>query len=155
MLSEFLGSMTMRPMRPVSFRPMFFHVLPPSGDWYTPSPVTSISRIAHASPVPAHTMLGELGATARAPIAATSWSSKMGRQFDPPSVDFQMPPEDAPAYHVFGSPGTPDTAATRLPAAGPRKRKLKPSPPPPPRRLCPFATGVSATSASTTQTAAA
>src|SRR5215472_1759802 len=97
MLSAFFGSITIRPILPDSFSPMFFHVFPPSTDWYTPSPVTSMSRIAHASPVPAHTMFGELCATASAPIAATSMLSEIGRQFEPPSVVFHTPPDDAPA----------------------------------------------------------
>ena len=62
-----------------------------------PLPITSLSRMTHASPVPAQTVLGSLGATASAPIAATGWSSKTGAQRLPPSVDFQMPPEAAPA----------------------------------------------------------
>src|SRR5580698_1549934 len=47
----------------------------------------------------------------------------------------------------------PAIAATRLPAAGPRKRKAKPSPPPP-RRLCPFTRELNPASTSAIQTAA-
>ena len=50
------------------------HVLPgrpASVDLYIPLPITSTSRMAHASPVPAHTMLGFDGATASDPMAAT------------------------------------------------------------------------------------
>ena len=81
--------------------------------------------MAQASPVPTQTVFGSEGATARAPIAATCWLSKIGAHLKPPSVDFHTPPEDAPAYQVSGSPGTPATAATRLPTCGPRKRKDK------------------------------
>ncbi len=62
-----------------------------------PSPITSLSRIAQASPVPAHTMLGSDGATASAPIAATGMLSDTGVQWPPPSVVFQTPPDAAPA----------------------------------------------------------
>ena len=57
----------------------------------------SLSRIAQASPVPAHTVFGSDAATASAPMAATGWLSKMGEKVAPLSVDFQMPPDAAPA----------------------------------------------------------
>ena len=57
----------------------------------------SASRIAQASPVPAHTILGSDGDTARAPIACTGWWSKIGVNVWPLSVVFQIPPEAAPA----------------------------------------------------------
>ena len=47
-----------------------------------------MSRIAHASPVPAHTIFGSDGATASAPMAATGSSSKIGAQRLPPSRRF-------------------------------------------------------------------
>ncbi len=62
-----------------------------------PSPITSLGRIAHASPVPAQTIFGSVGATASAPIAATRMPSKIGANVAPPSVDFQTPPDAAPA----------------------------------------------------------
>ena len=62
-----------------------------------PLPMTSLSRITQASPVPAHTVLVSEGATASAPIAATFCLSKIGAQRLPPSLDFQTPPEAAPA----------------------------------------------------------
>src|SRR5438874_840218 len=74
-----------------------FHVAPASVDLYTPSPITSTSRIAQGSPVPAHTMSGLDGASASDPIAMTGWLSKIGVKVLPPSVDFQMPPDAAPA----------------------------------------------------------
>jgi len=55
-----------------------------------------MSRIAHASPVPAHTVDGSDGATASAPMAATGWLSKTGVQRIPPSVVFHTPPDEAP-----------------------------------------------------------
>ena len=48
--------------------------------------MTSLSRIAHASPVPAQITLGSDGATASAPIAATGMLSDTGFQWMPPSV---------------------------------------------------------------------
>ncbi len=62
-----------------------------------PSPITSLSRTAHASPVPAQTTFGSEGATARAPIAATGMLSDTGCHRRPPSVVFHTPPEAAPA----------------------------------------------------------
>ena len=53
--------------------------------------------MTQASPVPAQTVLGSEGATASAPIAATGCLSKIGAQRLPPSVDFQTPPDAAPA----------------------------------------------------------
>ena len=81
--------------------------------------MTSASRIAHASPVPAHTMFGLDGATASAPIACTAMESKTGLNVAPLSLDFQMPPEAAPRYQTRVSPGTPVTAENRPPPAGP------------------------------------
>ena len=43
-----------------------------------PSPITSLSRIAHASPVPVQTTFGSDGATASAPIAVTGMLSDFG-----------------------------------------------------------------------------
>ena len=83
-------------IRPVSSSPMCVQVLPASTDLYTPSPMTSMSRMAHGSPVPAHTVVGSEGATAKAPIAATGWLSKTGVQFSPASTVFHTPPDAAP-----------------------------------------------------------
>src|SRR5574338_1322891 len=85
--------------------------------------MTSASRIAHASPVPAHTTFGLDGDTASAPIACTDWVSKTGTYVAPLSLDFQTPPDAAPRYHVLGSPTTPAMAAMRPPATGPRNWK--------------------------------
>ena len=49
-----------------------------------------------ASPVPAQTMFGSDGATASEPMDCTGCASKIGVQFTPPSVVFQMPPDAAP-----------------------------------------------------------
>ena len=48
------------------------------------------------SPVPTQTTFGSDGARAMAPIDWAGWSSKIGFQCVPPSVDFQTPPEAAP-----------------------------------------------------------
>src|SRR5487761_2073058 len=83
------------------------HVLPPSVDLYTPSPITSASRMAHASPVPAQTILGSDGATASAPMACTGSLSNTGPKLWPPSTDFHTPPDAEPRYQTAVSPGTP------------------------------------------------
>ena len=59
--------------------------------------MTSLSRIAHASPVPAQTMLESDGATASAPMAVTAKASDTGVHRTPPSVVFHTPPDAAPA----------------------------------------------------------
>src|SRR5437016_6074056 len=84
-----------------------------------PSPTTSASRIAHASPVPAHTIAWLDGATANAPIACTGKLSVTGRKVAPLSLDFHTPPDAAPTYHTRASPGTPVIEANRPPPAGP------------------------------------
>src|SRR5579862_6065766 len=109
----------MRPMRPASGSPMLVHVAPASVDLYTPSPMTSTSRIAHASPVPAHTMFGSDCDTASAPIAIADCLSKIGEKVFPSSVDFHTPPDAAPRYHVRKSPATPAIDAMRPPNEGP------------------------------------
>src|SRR6185437_2235397 len=85
--------------------------------------MTSASRIAHASPVPAHTVPGSDGAVASAPIACTSILSNTGTKVRPLSLDFHTPPDAEPMYHVRGSPATPDTEAMRPPFAGPMYSK--------------------------------
>ena len=62
-----------------------------------PSPIMSMSRIAHASPVPAHTTSGFDCATASAPIACDASSSNVGAHVRPPSAVFHTPPDAAPA----------------------------------------------------------
>jgi hypothetical protein len=49
------------------------------------------------SPVPTQTTLLSDGAIAIAPIDCAGCSSKTGFQWTPASVDFQTPPEAAPA----------------------------------------------------------
>src|SRR6478735_5148655 len=106
-------------MRPVSGSPMCVHVVPESADLYTPSPIRSASRIAHASPVPIQTIDGLEGATAIAPIAWTGKLSEIGRNVAPLSIDFHTPPDAAPRYQTRGLPGTPLIAEMRPPSAGP------------------------------------
>ena len=83
------------------------------------------------SPVPAHTMLGSLAATASEPMDATGSESKMGFQWIPPSVLLKMPPDAAPTYQMFGFPGSPATDVARLPS-GPMYRYLS----------CPYTSGL-------------
>src|SRR5438093_5258291 len=115
----------MRPIRPVSRKPMFVHVAPESVERYTPSPITSASRIAHASPVPAHTIAGLDDELASAPIACTGCLSNTGTKVLTLSMDFQTPPEALPTYQTRGLPGPPTIAAIRPPEAGPMNWKRK------------------------------
>src|SRR4051794_21562243 len=96
----------------------------------------SLSRMAQASPVPAQTVFGSEGARVRAPIACTGCASKIGTKVRPLSVDFQTPPDAAPAEYGLGSPGIAAIAEMRLRTAGPRKRNWRPpgGATPPPRR---------------------
>src|SRR3954466_2212148 len=102
-----------------------------------PSPTMSASRIAHASPVPAHTMFGSDCDVASEPIAWTDCLSNTGTNVLPLSTDFHTPPDAAPRYQVFRSPATPAIEAKRPPAAGPRNwnrnggAALPPRPAPP------------------------
>src|SRR5512140_2769491 len=98
-----------------------------------PSPMTSASRIAHPSPVPAHTVFGSDCDVASDPIACTDCVSNTGTNVLPLSTDFQIPPEAAPRYQIFGSPATPAIDAMRPPAAGPRNWNLGAIGPLPPR----------------------
>src|SRR4051812_17712605 len=98
---------------------MLCQVAPESVDLYTPSPKTSASRIAHASPVPAQTCAWSEVETARAPIACTDMLSEIGAKVAPESLDFHTPPDAAPTYQVLRSPGTPLIDANRPPLAGP------------------------------------
>ncbi len=62
-----------------------------------PSPIMSMSRTAHPSPVPAQTMFGSLCETASAPMACELSLSNVGFHVVPPSLDFHTPPDAAPA----------------------------------------------------------
>ena len=122
-MSALVGLTRIRPMRPVWSSPMCCQVMPASVDLYTPSPITSASRMAHASPVPAHTMFGLDDATASAPMACTGSRSNTGPKLCPPSADFHTPPDAEPRYQMAVSPGTPDSEAMRPPLAGPANWK--------------------------------
>lgn len=78
-------------------RPRRSHVFPAFADRKMPHPMEMWLRM-NVSPVPAQTMLGSEGASAKAPIEATGCSSKIGFQWTPPSVVFQIPPEAAPVH---------------------------------------------------------
>ena len=96
---------------------------PPSVDLYTPSPGSIVLR-EFGSPVPAHTTFVSDGAIANMPNAATSLSSKIGRQVTPLFVDFQSPPPAAATYSVLDGPAIPCTSETRpLKLAGPTFRQ--------------------------------
>src|SRR5690348_13627304 len=90
-----------------------------------PLPIMSLSRITHASPVPAQTVLRPEGATAIAPIACADWPPKLGAQRLPLSVVFQTPPAAPPTEYAVFSLGTPATDAIRFPTAGPTKRNAR------------------------------
>ena len=75
----------------VSSRPRWVQVRPASVDLYTPLPKPTESRSVD-SPVPAYTVSGADGATAKAPIDATGWPSKTGVQTRPASTVFHTPP---------------------------------------------------------------
>src|SRR5438045_2436449 len=68
-------------------------------------------------------MSGFDGARAIDPVAREGCVSVRGVQFWPPSVVFQTPPPEAPAYAVFASRGSTANAAIRPAAYG--------EPPPP------------------------
>src|SRR6185437_4605331 len=95
-LSVSFGLIRISAIRPVFGNPMCFQVVPPSVDLYTPSPTMSLGRIVHGSPVPTQTVSWSAGATAIAPIADVSCSSKTGLKVCPPSVDFHSPPDAEP-----------------------------------------------------------
>src|SRR5690606_38961339 len=91
-MSGFSGWMTMRPIWYDPSSPLCSHVLPPSMDLYTPLPHDTLLR-GFASPVPTHTMLGSVCATATSPIetafSRSNWCSKV----TPLLVVFSKPPE--------------------------------------------------------------
>jgi GH15 family glucan-1,4-alpha-glucosidase len=59
---------------------------------------------------------GSERATAMLPAEQSVVSSVRHCQWTPPSDDFHTPPAEVAAYHVRGSPGTPQTRHTRPPA---------------------------------------
>src|SRR3990172_841005 len=94
-MSGLEGCTIILPIRPVPSSPMCFQVSPPSVDFQTPFPMEMFERM-NVSPVPAQTILGSEGATAREPMAETGSLSNTGFQVSPASSVFQMPPEAAP-----------------------------------------------------------
>ena len=78
------------------------------------------SRMTQASPVPAHTTLGSLGATARDPIAATGCLSNIGAQRLPPSVDFHTPPTPLPHSTCLDLRALPPRTRCGFPRAAPQ-----------------------------------
>ena len=59
-----------------------------------PLPGVTLPRM-FASPEPTYTTFGSDGATAIDPMDDVDWSSKIGLNVRPPSVDFQTPPDAA------------------------------------------------------------
>src|SRR5581483_571649 len=103
---------------------MFFQVLPPSVDLYTPSPHEELCRLLF-SPVPTHTMSGLLCDTATSPIEIIPSWSKTGSQVVPLLTVFQTPPPADPTYIIRGLLSTTAKASTRPPIiAGPMVRHL-------------------------------
>ena len=62
-----------------------------------PSPIMSLSRMAHASPVPAQTMFGIGRRHGERADRLHRLIVEDRRERLPPSVDFQTPPDAAPA----------------------------------------------------------
>src|SRR5689334_11430601 len=125
-MSEFVGSMAMRPMCSDSLRPMFAHVLPPSMDLYTPSP-NDTERWALFSPVPTQTMFELAESITTVPIEYDPSLSNTGVQVVPALVVFHTPPDATATYHVFLSRGCTAMSATRPEvSAGPIERNRNP-----------------------------
>ncbi len=74
-----------------SRNPMFFQLLPPSVDLYTPSPQLELCRLLF-SPVPTQTRFGSSAGIVTAPIDALPAESKTGVRETPLLVVFQRPP---------------------------------------------------------------
>ena len=91
-MSSSSGWMRTRPICCDSGSPTLVHDFPPSSDLYTPSPHEVLTRLRPlASPLPIHTTLGFVGATAMPPTAARSSFSNTGSHVVPPLTDFQAP----------------------------------------------------------------
>ncbi len=90
-----VGETAMRAIVRVPSRPTCFHVEPPLVERHTPLPHCELFR-SFASPVPTHTTLESLGATATAPMEATGWSAKTASKVAPSFVVFITPPVARP-----------------------------------------------------------
>src|SRR5436190_19243413 len=125
-MSEFVGSIAMRPICSDSRRPMFVHVLPPSMDLYTPSPKDT-ERWALFSPVPTHTTFGLAESMTTVPIEYDASLSNTGVHVVPALMVFHTPPDATATYQVFLSRGCTAMSATRPDvSAGPMERKRSP-----------------------------
>ncbi len=82
-------------IRPASFSPLTCQVLPPSGEKYTPRPISTSLR-GLASPVPTQTSFGFDGASATAPMDAASPCLNTLSHLMPLSVVFHTPPPAVP-----------------------------------------------------------
>src|SRR5665213_458212 len=93
----FFGSTRIFEISAVSESPACVQCFAPSRVSHTPSPYETSLRGA-ASPVPTHTVLSSLGATAIAPIAPNfEAASQTGWNDEPPSLDLKTPPPAPPA----------------------------------------------------------
>src|SRR5438093_513675 len=103
-----------RPIRPTiplgRPPPSFSHVCPALVVLEMPAPKVELWRL-FASPVPAQTMSGLEGLTARSPIDDTASCSKIGSHVVPLFVVFQMPPEADPTYITHGVRSTTATSS--------------------------------------------
>src|SRR5579871_893054 len=121
----FLGWTLMRPVWKVFLSPMFFQVLPPSVDLYTPSPYETELR-GLFSPVPTQTMFRSEGATQTSPMetvfSRSNWCSKVMPLF----TVLSSPPEAVATQYVLGSASKIERAIIRPPiAAGPIERHVR------------------------------
>src|ERR1700740_864418 len=109
----------------VAARPMRCQVLPPSNDFYTPSPQDELCRL-FGSPLPTQTTDGSDGAIAISPIVETPSLSKTGSHVLPLFVVFQTPPEATPTKTMFGFVSTTAKSSIRPPIiAGPISRNSR------------------------------
>ena len=76
------------------FKPIFFHVRPPSILLYTPSPYPTLRWLLF-SPVPTQTVFGFFGSRTTQPIEYDPSPSNTGVQVVPALVVFHTPPEAA------------------------------------------------------------
>src|SRR5437016_4481000 len=97
-----LGWTLMRPIWKDFLRLMFFQVLPPSVDLYTPSPYDTEFR-GLASPAPTQTIFRSEGATQTSPIdTVASWSNWCSKLM-PLFTVLISPPEAVATQYVHGS----------------------------------------------------
>src|SRR3954463_1293404 len=109
----------------VSRSPTYFHVLPPSVVFQTPSPCETLPRIGY-SPPPTYTTSGAEGATSTAPMVPPKYLSVTGAHDSPALTDLKTPPPVVPIQNSLGRDGLPATATERPPRNGPSSRQRRP-----------------------------